>query len=161
MRASQAAQELDAQAAAGGVPPARKLCTKCLQVTPTRRVLLARCTLNMFSSLGDTLQACISIVVHDLPPQVQSADQFYRHKTNFDKRQSYCQQCTLQVNALRDVKTPTVQEKKCSRCCEVRPASSFSRNTHSHDGLESQCKDCKQVTHAQASTVALPACSYL
>ncbi len=76
--------------------------------------------------------------------QVQPADQFYRNKHTTDKLESQCKQCKR--SALQNVTTPTVEQKKCSKCGLVRAASFFDRYKRTSDGLQSQCKDCMKVT---------------
>jgi hypothetical protein len=79
----------------------------------------------------------------DSLPQVQPADQFYRNKHTTDKLESQCKQCKR--SALQNVTTPTVEQKKCSKCGEVRAANCFDRYKRTSDGLQSQCKDCMKV----------------
>lgn len=35
--------------------------------------------------------------------------------------------------------------KRCSKCGETKPVSGFDRNGSSHNGLRSQCKECKRA----------------
>jgi hypothetical protein len=78
--------------------------------------------------------------------QIQPADQFYRNKHTTDKLESQCKQCKR--SALQNVTTPTVEQKKCSKCGLVRAASFFDRYKRTSDGLQSQCKDCMKVMRA-------------
>jgi hypothetical protein len=82
-------------------------------------------------------------VLLDCLKQVQPADQFYRNKHTTDKLESQCKQCKR--SALQNVTTPTVEQKKCSKCGLVRAANCFDRYKRTSDGLQSQCKDCMKV----------------
>lgn len=41
-----------------------------------------------------------------------------------------------------------VEEKQCSTCKIIKPASEFRKNTGSRDGLRSQCRDCIHIKEA-------------
>lgn len=39
--------------------------------------------------------------------------------------------------------------KTCSRCGETKPAMMFSKRTASQDGLQHQCKSCKNIENSE------------
>lgn len=124
-----------------------------MQQWSTRHLTLGMSPLPCGNIAGEALQT------PNLPRsylvQVQPADQFYRNKHTTDKLESQCKQCKR--SALQNVTTPTVEQKKCSKCNEVRPAGCFDRYKRTSDGLQSQCKDCMKVRHVRLASVC-PGC---
>lgn len=42
----------------------------------------------------------------------------------------------------RKCDAPPARERKCSRCCETKPANAFTKNRGNKDGLQAYCKPC-------------------
>ena len=58
---------------------------------------------------------------------------FSAHKKTKDRKQFYCKTCCREQNqSVRHVAVPTVAEKKCRDCGEVKFAVEFPRNTQVH-----------------------------
>jgi hypothetical protein len=79
--------------------------------------------------------------------RVYGSDGFYPGKCRFNLM-STCKVCTREKNnRLRKhalpVLKPDVTEKRCSRCAEMKPASSFFKSRGRASGLRSDCKDCE------------------
>ena len=78
----------------------------------------------------------------------QAADQFYRNKHTTDRLESQCKTCKR--SALQNVPLPVVDQKRCTKCGQVKQASHFDRYKRTADGLQSQCKDCMKVRSGAA-----------
>ncbi len=79
----------------------------------------------------------------------QVAEQFYRNKHTTDRLESQCKTCKR--SALQNVPLPVVDQKKCTKCAQVKQASHFDRYKRTADGLQSQCKDCMKVRPGAAA----------
>lgn len=87
---------------------------------------------------------------------VRMLDQYHVNNSNADKHDTRCKACCAEYEKLKRAKKkrihePTVSEKKCRCCEEVKPATDFYRYTYSKDGLYQQCKAC----HARAGEIRL------
>lgn len=79
---------------------------------------------------------------------VLDLDNFTKNKASKDGKCRYCRQCASirvqnSVNKFKGSST-IVDEKRCSECKEILPASKFHKNTMTRDRLAKTCKDCKK-----------------
>lgn len=75
-----------------------------------------------------------------------------------------CQPCEQEARdqlAQANAASAPPQEKQCSKCHMVQPATEFYRNKHTSDKLESQCKQCKRsaLQNVTTPTVESKKCS--
>lgn len=64
-----------------------------------------------------------------------------------------CWSCSRKRGAIGRPRLPriVVASKRCSRCSEIRPASDFTAHKKSLDGLQSQCRECQNISHRKVS----------
>lgn len=83
--------------------------------------------------------------------RVQMLSNFHVNNSNADKHDTRCKRCCAEYEKQKRAKKqrvhePTVTEKVCRTCQELKQAGEFYRYTYSKDGLYQQCKAC----HARA-----------
>lgn len=74
--------------------------------------------------------------------------QYYRSRTGLNGKSIRCIDCTKEqverFRLLRHIEEPTVDEKVCTHCKNLKSADAFSRSTTNTTGLQSWCKNCQR-----------------
>jgi hypothetical protein len=81
---------------------------------------------------------------------------FWRRTASKDGYNPYCRECLLRKDKERDARLkqqgfPEERlpvEKQCSRCLRILPGALFRRNCLMPDGLDSYCKECREVYYS-------------
>lgn len=85
-----------------------------------------------------------------------TACRFQRRSSAKDGLNAKCKSCTAadakkrrEANAAKHTDGPSIDTKACSRCKTQKPASSFSSQPTSNDGLADYCKSCRKQAYAE------------
>ena len=142
-----------------------KCCSRCKEIKPADQF-------NRDRKNKDGLQAWCkpcwtehrASVDHDVDPtvreklcsrckEVKPVGRFSSYRTAKDGLCSWCKDCVNEHGRERSGKLnydvdPTLREKHCSRCKEIKPVDQFDRQRRSRDGLQHRCKSCMKEVNA-------------
>ena len=100
---------------------------------------LTNCTINI------TEQKCLNC------KEIKHADEFHKNSNRKNKIHDECKSCnnarnkaTRNKNREANLKeTPSLKEKECPLCRKLKAVEEFSKNIGNKNGIESQCKSCR------------------
>lgn len=76
------------------------------------------------------------------------ASEFKRHSYTSSGLDSWCKACCSERRREKGktrVLAPTVEQKQCVRCRQVKPATEFTRDTGKRTGLGARCRPCENI----------------
>jgi hypothetical protein len=86
---------------------------------------------------------------------VKAMSEFNKDSSKANGHESRCRKCKYDDDkAIKDKKRQQthnqVENKTCTKCCDVLPASMFNKDAYSKDGLKSMCKSCYSSIRKQS-----------
>jgi hypothetical protein len=80
----------------------------------------------------------------------KSLNEFIKNKQSADGLRTDCKSCSSTIRQNSKLKkqesfTPTISEKKCKKCCEVKNVKEFRIQITTKDGYSPLCRDCKNL----------------